>query len=189
MLTETAAPAIGQPVIDELATHLKLASGFGSEAEAELEGSLRAAIAHLEARLGLALVQRDFIWRGGLGADATVTAPIAPVSVISNVQRVLADGTTEALDFSGWTLNQGPLRTRFCADVYLRDQIDITFTAGFGANWTDTPADLRQAVLLMAAHFYENRYATAIDADIMPLGVKALISPWRPVRIGLGRTA
>ena len=69
MLTETAAPLVGQSLIDELADHLKLSTGFGSDAEDELEGSLRAAIAHLEARLGLALIQRNFIWRGGVGAD------------------------------------------------------------------------------------------------------------------------
>lgn len=186
MLTETAAPPIGQSLIDELADHLKLSTGFGSDAEAELEGSLRAAVAHLEARLGLALIQRNFIWRGGVGADGSATAPIGPVSVITSIDRVLADGTTEAIDVNSWSLDQRPLRTRFCADKYYRDQLDIAFTAGFGVDWTDTPADLRRAALMLAAHFFENRHATASGIEILPLGVKDLIAPWRRVRIGFG---
>ena len=31
------------------------------------------------------------------------------------------------------------------------------FDAGFGADWADVPADLRQAVLLLAAEYYEQR--------------------------------
>ena len=186
MLTETAAPLVGQSLIDELADHLKLSTGFGSDAEDELEGSLRAAIAHLEARLGLALIQRNFIWRGGVGADGAATAPIAPVSVITSIDRVFADGSTEAIDVATWTLDQRPLRTRLCADKYYRDQLDIAFTAGFGVDWSDTPADLRRAALMLAAHFFENRHATASGIEILPLGVKDLIAPWRRVRVGFG---
>lgn len=186
MLTETAAPPIGQSLIDELADHLKLSTGFGSDAEDELEGSLRAAIAHIEARLGLALIQRNFIWRGGVGSDGTATAPIAPVSVITSIDRVLPDGSTEAVDITTWSLDRRPLRTRFCADRYYRDQLDIAFTAGFGADWTDTPADLRRAALMLAAHFFENRHATATGIEILPLGVKELIAPWRRIRVGFG---
>lgn len=186
MLTESAAPPIGQSLIDELADHLKISTGFGSDAEDELEGSLRAAIAHLEARLGLALVQRNFIWRGGVGADGIATAPIAPVSVITSIDRVLSDGSTAAVDVNSWSLDQRPLRTRFCADKYYSDQLDIAFTAGFGVDWTDTPADLRRAALMLAAHFFENRHATASGIEILPLGVKDLIAPWRRVRVGFG---
>lgn len=186
MLTETAAPPIGQSLIDELADHLKLSTGFGSDAEDELEGSLRAAIAHIEARLGLALIQRDFVWRGGVGSDGTATAPIAPVSAITSIDRVLPDGSTAAVDVVRWMLDHRPLRTRFCADKYYREQLDIAFTAGFGPNWQDTPADLRRAALMLAAHFFENRHATASGIDILPLGVKELIAPWRRVRMGFG---
>ena len=186
MLTETAAPSIGQSQIDELADHLKLSTGFGSDAEDELEGSLRGAVAHLEARLGLALFQRNFIWRGGVGPDGTATAPIAPVSAITSIDRILTDGSSEAIDVALWSLDQRPLRTRFCADKYYRDQLDIAFTAGFGPAWTDTPADLRRAALMLAAHFFENRHATASGIEILPLGVKELIAPWRRVRVGFG---
>jgi uncharacterized phiE125 gp8 family phage protein len=37
-------------------------------------------------------------------------------------------------------------------------RVRLTFEAGFGPVWEDVPADLRQAVMLLAAHFYENRH-------------------------------
>lgn len=190
MLTETAAPIIDQAVIDDLARHLKVDPNYGADAAAEMEGSLRAAVAHLESRLGLALLQRDFVWRGWLGADRAVTAPIGPVSAITAVDRVLPDGSTSPVDLAIWSLDRGALRTRFHANVHFRDQLDIAFTAGFGPGWTDTPADLRQAAFMLAAHFFDNRHATTVTgADLLPLAVKELVAPWRPVRIGLGMSA
>lgn len=43
------------------------------------------------------------------------------------------------------------------------------------------PAAIREAVLQLAAHFYENREATlvGVSADEMPFGVMTLIRPYR----------
>ena len=63
-------------------------------------------------------------------------------------------------------------------------QAEIRFTAGFGESWDDVPADLRQAVFLLAAHFYENRAEGA--GGTMPFGVLVLIEAYRATRIGAG---
>ena len=60
---------------------------------------------------------------------------------------------------------------------------EIRFTAGFGEAWEDVPADLRQAVFLLAAHFYENRAEGAV-AGTMPFGVLVLIEAYRVTRLG-----
>ena len=61
---------------------------------------------------------------------------------------------------------------------------EIRFTAGFGEAWEDVPADLRQAVFLLAAHFYDNRSDGATSAGTMPFGVLVLIEAYRATRIG-----
>ncbi len=38
-----------------------------------------------------------------------------------------------------------------------RGSVDVRFTAGFAATWDGVPADLAQAVLMLAAHYYEDR--------------------------------
>ena len=48
------------------------------------------------------------------------------------------------------------------------------------------PADLRQAVFLLAAHFYENRAEGAAAAGSLPFGVLVLIEAYRATRIGGG---
>ena len=50
------------------------------------------------------------------------------------------------------------------------------------------PADLRQAVFLLAAHFYENRGDGRRVSGSMPFGVLVLIEAYRATRIGGGLT-
>ncbi|MFU8765990.1 MAG: head-tail connector protein, partial [Haliea sp.] len=57
---------------------------------------------------------------------------------------------------------------------------EITFDAGFGPDWADVPADLAQAVFLLATRFYEHRGGT--EAEITP-DVAALIAPYRSIRL------
>lgn len=56
----------------------------------------------------------------------------------------------------------------------------ISFTAGYGAR-QDVPATLRQAMLLLIAHWYDNREAVTIGATgaALPMAVDALIAPSR----------
>lgn len=61
--------------------------------------------------------------------------------------------------------------------------IQITFTAGYGANASDVPAALRQAIKLLVAHWYQNREAGDPAArQIMPMGVKAILDSFRAGR-------
>lgn len=49
------------------------------------------------------------------------------------------------------------------------------------AEMNPVPGALRQAIMMLAAHFYENREATSFDgrANEMPFGFLSLISPYR----------
>ncbi len=60
----------------------------------------------------------------------------------------------------------------------------VQFTAGFGSDWTDVPIDLRQAVLMLAAHYYEYRHDTGLQGGCMPFGVTSLLERYRPMRLG-----
>ena len=63
--------------------------------------------------------------------------------------------------------------------------IEIQFTAGFGAAATDVPAPLRQAILLLVAHWYENRepVVAGIAATRFPDAVIGLLEPYRMRRL------
>lgn len=58
--------------------------------------------------------------------------------------------------------------------------VTITYKTGFGDNAEDVPAALRAAMLLLIAHLYENREATApININTVPMTTKFLIAPYR----------
>lgn len=64
------------------------------------------------------------------------------------------------------------------------DAVNVTLTAGYGADATAVPAPLRTAILLMVAHWFHNREAVAEGALAeLPMGVSALVAPYR--RIGV----
>lgn len=66
-------------------------------------------------------------------------------------------------------------------------EIIATFTAGFGADGA-VPDDLKQAMLFLIAHWYENREPTAAAMSLSVVGdikftVDALLAPHRSVRL------
>ena len=58
--------------------------------------------------------------------------------------------------------------------------IRVTAVVGYGAP-EDVPASIRQAILLMVGHFYENREAVVVGtiSSPLPMGVKSLLSKER----------
>jgi len=64
------------------------------------------------------------------------------------------------------------------------DAVNITLTAGYGDAAADVPAPIQTAIKLMVSHWFHNREAVADGAFAeMPMGVSALVSPYR--RIGV----
>ncbi len=63
--------------------------------------------------------------------------------------------------------------------------LQIDFTCGYGPAPGDVPAPLRQAVLMLMAHYFENREVlqSSPASPILPMGVQALLAPYRIMRL------
>lgn len=195
MLIEvTTVPDAALPV-EEFKAHLRLGSGFGQDdvQDVVLVSFLRAAVAAIEARTGKVLIQRDFVmsltgWRRG---DAQVL-PVAPVVAVTALTAVDRAGIRTDLAADLYWLERDAHQPRLRSvghalpAVPEAGAIEIAFRAGFGAGWTDVPADLAQAVMLLAAHYYEFRHETALSEGCMPFGVTSLIERYRVMRLGGG---
>jgi uncharacterized phiE125 gp8 family phage protein len=173
--------------------HLRLSSGFADDTsqDALLEQYLRAAIASVEGRVARALFQRGYVlrlarWRDGYAQRL----PIAPVQSLEAVTMIDAAGVENVIDPARYRLDADGMRPRVEASgsalpaIPTGGRVEIALTAGFGPVWDDIPADLRQAVLLLAAQYYEGR-DSAGDAD-MDFGIRALLERWRDLRLGGG---
>lgn len=192
VLEETGAvPGAVLPVA-ALADHLRLGTAFQGEAAQAglLESHLRAALAVVEGRIGKALIARGFrlvlaCWRG----DVAQPFPVAPVSAVTEVALVDATGARVVLEAGRFRLERDMHRPKLVAVsgvlpvVPAGGRVEIALTAGFGAAWADVPADLRQAVMLLAAQFYEARHDAGDGVAGLPVAVQALIERWRTVRI------
>ena len=188
MLEELTAVGTVDLPVRAFADHMKLGSGFaddGSE-DAVLEVCLRSAMAAIEVRIGKALMTRSFSWElTRWGADGEQVLPIAPVVSVSAVTLVDRTGLETVADAASYVLERDSQRPKIVGalpSIPDGGRVVLTFDAGFG-DWAAIPADLRHAVFLQAASFYENRAGEG-RVNGMPFGVSALIEAYRPIRIG-----
>ncbi len=197
MLTEETAIAVTALPLRDMRDHLRLASGFGDDGVQDglIEAYLRAALAAIEGRIGKILIPRSFRWVLEDWRDPDAQAlPVAPVQSVEAVTLVDAAGGTVAVEPGRYRLVADLHRPRLTAvglalpAVGQGGRIEIVFTAGFGAGWPDVQADLRQAVLMLAAEYYENRNEMGLREQGLPFGIMALIERWRTARVlGGGR--
>ncbi|MFW2587556.1 head-tail connector protein [Sagittula sp. SSi028] len=194
MLVEETQVAEAALPVDALKTHLRLGSGFSETdlQDAVLVSFLRAALAAIEARTSRALIQRDFVLTFEHWQDPAVhRLPIAPVQSITDVTVIDGFGVADTVAPESYRLVKDGFAPKLRAMALLptvpqNGSVEIRFQAGFGPSFDDVPDDLKQAVLLLAAHYYEYRDETALGQGCMPFGVTSLIAPYRPVRVGLG---
>lgn len=195
MLIEETAIADTTLPVDQFKAHLRMGTGFAeSDVQEELlKGFLRAAIAAIEARTGKVLIERAFSWSLSCWRDpAGEVLPVAPVSAIDAVTMTDATGADTDLNTDAYRLERDSQRPRLrpaatsLPSVPTGGSVKIAFTAGMAAGWDSLPADLGQAVLLLAAHYYEYRDETSLSDGCMPFGVTSLIQRYRMVRFGSG---
>ena len=195
MLTEETTVPDGALPVDQFKAHLRQGTGFGEDdlQDAVLMGFLRAAMSAIEARTGKALIERAFSWELTAWRELERQAlPIAPVRTLTAVTRRDAEGTETALPIAQFRLTKDAHRPYLNAagvtlpTIERGGSVKIEFDAGLSTDWGGLPADIAQAVLMLAAHYYEYRNDTGLSDGCMPFGVTSLIQRYRPLRIGTG---
>ncbi|EAQ01249.1 hypothetical protein OB2597_04575 [Pseudooceanicola batsensis HTCC2597] len=178
--------------VEDFKAHLRLGRGFTGDTvqDAVLDSFLRAAMSAIEGRTGKVLMTRDFTWSFPTWRDdLRAVLPVGPVTALIEVALLDGDEAVTVVDPARYRLEKDLSFPALCgrsgglpwppADGRIR----IRFTAGFGPAWSDLPADLAQAVMLLAAHYYEHREATGLGGGCMPFGVTSLIERYRPLRL------
>lgn len=182
--------------IQGLRNHLRLGTGFNEDDLQDdlLELYLRSAIQIIEKHTGLILVLRSFMCVfNSREFDRSVKLPVLPVLKVTRVTLIDASGTKVELTKDSFRLDtrqDNPvviLKTQQVTGMCNADYIEVVFDAGYASYWNKLPSDLAHIVIILAAHFYENRFNHSNDRRSFPMMVTAVIETYRIIRIGRGR--
>jgi uncharacterized phiE125 gp8 family phage protein len=187
----TGGPAVEPVTLAEAKAHLRV---DGSDEDMLISSLILTSRLHIEAALGLALITQS--WSYFLDAWPRGTAlklPLRPVQSVAAVQLYAPNDAVTVVDPATYLLDGKNDPSRLVrrgpwvwpTPVRAANGIEIAFTAGFGDTAADVPASIRQAVLLLVAHWYEHREPIEIGAATVtiPHGVSDLLQPYRPVRL------
>ncbi len=189
-LVMTSGPALEPVTVAEAKAHLRI----DGAAEDILVGSLiLTSRLHIEAALGLALVTQGWTLRLDRWPLApSVEIPMRPLQAISAARVFPASGAAAVIspdDYLVDTASAPPRLVRKGSAWPLPGKaaagIEIDFTAGYGPAVSDTPAPIRQAILLLTAHWYEHRDPIEIGSaeTALPAALSELLLPYRLKRL------
>ncbi len=187
----TSGPALEPVSLVEAKDHLRVDHG---DEDILISSLIVAARIHLETLLGVVFISQQ--WNVVLDewpAGASFELPLAPVQSISAVTLYNEVDVASILSSSNYALDALSQPARFIwrgavprpSPERCYNGIEISLTAGFGAAASDVPQPLRQAILLLVAHWYEHREPVGLASEVheIPQMISMLTSSYRRVRL------
>lgn len=189
-LALTSAPAAEPISLAEAKAHLRI----DEDLEDGLIGALiTSARLWIERQYGLALITQGWsFYLDRVPDGGAVALPLAPLQTIGTVTLHNEDGGTAVLEANAYEFDalSKPARLIFTsasgtASLRRLNGIEIAYTAGFGDLPDAVPRPIRQALLLLVAHWFERREPVAVGGESpeVPSMVAGLLSPFRQVRL------
>ena len=134
-----------------------------------------------------ALIHRTFnLKMSAFPADGEIILPRSPMSSVQNISYTDKDGNLQVVpagNYHTYSVNgvgRVVLKSTAAWPVTLNTggmDVDVEFVAGYGATSASVPVALKQAVLLWATHWYENRTSVNVGNLVteLPMTVQRLI--------------
>lgn len=187
-LKRTVAPA-GQAVTTaELKAQLRITHNLE---DAYLDTLIATAAAHFDGRdgwLNRALLTQTWIRTLSAFPAGGVDLPFPPLQSVTAVRYLDAGLVERVADPALFHVNDGTEPARisllpsasFPSTADRPDAVRIEFVCGYGAA-AEIPAQLKHAMKILAAHWYQNREPVVVGAIVseLPLSVQALASPFK----------
>jgi len=178
-----------------------------SDEDVLLTALIAAAVEHLDGRdgiLGRALLTQTWDLKVDAFPSATpqnpyaaIDIPLPPLQSVDGVTYVDASGNVQTVSTAAYTVDLGgkwpgkvtpALGSAWPPTAAIPDAVTIRFTAGYAASAGSpsddgggVPAGIKHAVMLLVAHWYENRVPVNIGniVNALPMTVAALLAPHR----------
>lgn len=139
----------------------------------------------IETALDLALIRQSWRWSGDVAPGQLIALRPYPVHAVEAVLRVDSDGSQTPLTTSDYALRTDNRPTALAIKAGDACRVQVDFSAGFGTLPEDVPAPIRQSLLQLIAHWYENREPVVFGqpATRIPSAVSELLAPYREARL------
>jgi uncharacterized phiE125 gp8 family phage protein len=190
-LVLTSGPEVEPVSLAEAKAHLRV---DGSSEDTLIGSLIITSRLHVEAALGLALITQAWsyfidTWPSG----SELKLPLRPVESVTAVRLYAEDESIVTVPPESYLVDAAGAPPRLVRQGTLAwplprrtaNGIEVALLAGYGAAAADVPAPIRQAILLLIAHWYEHREPVEIGAPqaSIPHMVSELLQPYRPVRL------
>jgi len=183
-------PATEPVTVAEAKAHLRV---DGSDEDALIASLILTSRLHIETALGLALVTQS--WRLSLDEwppRRAVAVPLRPLQSVTAVRVRDASGIAAVLSPDTYQVDTASIPPRIApvgsgwpVPGRALAAIEIDVVAGYGAAASTVPAPIRQALLLLVAHWFEHRDPIEIGSPEtrIPSAVSDLLMPYRIKRL------
>jgi phage conserved hypothetical protein, phiE125 gp8 family len=185
MRLELVTPAATDPVtLAEVKTRLRI---DGSTDDAGVQRLIAAATRHAETVCRRAFVTQ--VWTLVLDGFpcGSISLPLPPLQSVDEITYVDTNGATQTLASNQYVVDKAGMiglvhRAYQVQWPTTRDQpmsVRVKFTAGYGAA-ASVPADLVSALMLLVAHWDQNREPVVVGTitSALPMSVDSLLAPY-----------
>lgn len=188
LLKRTAAPGATVVTVATAKAHMRVDD---ENSDTYISSLLEVASDTVSEMAGKALINQTWqLQLGMVSGQSRVYLPYAPIVSITSIAYYDGDDSSQSADVGDYALKGDndtawiePAGTGVWPSMYDRpDALTITYLAGYGTSPANVPPNLRHAVLMLAAHWFENRetanHAAAMVKEI-PFSVEALVNQSR----------
>lgn len=189
-LQQVTGPATEPLTVAEAKDHLRV---DGTSEDALISSLILTSRLHIEAALGLALLSQSwkmYLDRWPKGGEVRI--PLRPLQSANEIRVHDANGGSAVIDPALYVVDavSSPGRVVLEGSNLPKpgrpaNGIEISFLSGYGDTQSDVPAPIRQALLLLVAHWYEHRDPVEIGTPgvAIPTAVSRLLKPYRQARL------
>lgn len=183
-LTEVTAPTVEPFTTTEAKSHLRVTV---TDDDTLIDNLILAARNKLETDIHRALITQTwnlFLDRFPISSNIAILIPKTPLQSIVSIKYVDTDGDTQTWASANYIVDSesepGRVTPAFNKSYPITRAIikavTIQFKGGYGDAGSNIPQDLRQAMLMLIGHFYENREAVQAGVAVtnVPMAYKYL---------------
>ncbi len=176
LLQRITAPAAEPLSLSETKLYLRVDA---SDEDSLISNFISAARQVAEDYINISFINQS--WKIGLDdyANFEVILPRGPVNSITSVKSITKTGVETTISSTSYHLNAAS--DRLCFDALVTGhRVEIVYATGFGADASDVPEALRQALLAHVAALYEMRGEGSVA---LPEQTKSIYTAYKTIKV------